>query len=58
MATPSPYIALALQTTCFAINDADDAAASRPRMLAAIAVVERLWRVMRSSPWCGGHSTT
>ena len=37
MATPSPYIALALQTTCFAINDADDAAASRPRMLAAIA---------------------
>ncbi|WP_397415897.1 nitrilase-related carbon-nitrogen hydrolase [Phenylobacterium sp.] len=36
MAAPAPYLALALQTTCFAVNDAADAAASRPRMLAAI----------------------
>ena len=39
MAAPAPYLALALQTTCFAVNDASDAAASRPRMLAAIARV-------------------
>ena len=37
MTTPGPYIALALQTTCFAVNDAADAAASRPRMAASIA---------------------
>ena len=36
MSTPSPYIALALQTTCFAVNDAGDAAQSRPRMAQAI----------------------
>ena len=37
MTTPSPYLALALQTTCHAINDAHDAEEARPRMLAAIA---------------------
>ena len=37
MSTPGPYIALALQTTCFAVNSAADAAASRPRMAASIA---------------------
>ena len=37
MTTPGPYIALALQTTCFAVNDAADAAVSRPRMAASIA---------------------
>ena len=37
MTTPSPYIALALQTTCYAVNDAADAAEARPRMAAAIA---------------------
>lgn len=37
MTTPGPYIALALQTTCFAVNSAADAAASRPRMAASIA---------------------
>ncbi len=31
-----PYIALALQTTCFAVNNARDAAEARPRMLATI----------------------
>lgn len=36
MSAPRPYIALALQTTCFAVNDAVDAAVSRPRMLASI----------------------
>ncbi|WP_397423555.1 nitrilase-related carbon-nitrogen hydrolase [Phenylobacterium sp.] len=36
MTAPAPYIALALQTTCFAVNGAADAAASRPRMLASI----------------------
>ena len=39
MSVPGPYIALALQTTCFAVNDAVDAAASRPRMAQAIARV-------------------
>ena len=39
MPTPSPYIALALQTTCFAVNNAADAVAARPRMLAAVARV-------------------
>jgi predicted amidohydrolase len=32
----SPYLAMALQTTCFAINDARDAAEARPRLLATI----------------------
>lgn len=36
MTTPSAYVALALQTTCHAVNSAADAAASRPRMRAAI----------------------
>jgi len=36
MSTPAPYIALALQTTCFAVNDAADLETSRPRMLASI----------------------
>jgi len=31
-----PYVALALQTTCFAVNNARDAAEARPRMLATI----------------------
>jgi predicted amidohydrolase len=39
--TPSPYLALALQTTCFAVNDAADASQSRPRMMDAIARVSR-----------------
>lgn len=37
MSIPAPYIALALQTTCFAVNSAPDAAVSRPRMAASIA---------------------
>ncbi len=37
MTAPAPYIALALQTTCFAVNSAPDASASRPRMAASIA---------------------
>lgn len=41
MSAPDPYIALALQTTCFAVNDAADAADSRRRMAAAIARVGR-----------------
>ena len=36
MSDPSPYIALALQTTCFAVNGDADARASRPRMAEAI----------------------
>ncbi len=34
---PEPYLALALQTTCFAVNAAADAAQARPLMLEAIA---------------------
>jgi len=37
MSDPSPYIALALQTTCTAVNSDADARVSRPRMAAAIA---------------------
>ena len=37
MTAPAPYIALALQTTCFAVNSAPDACASRPRMADSIA---------------------
>jgi predicted amidohydrolase len=36
MSDPSPYIALALQTTCVAVNSDADARVSRPRMAAAI----------------------
>ncbi len=36
MSDPSPYIALALQTTCTAVNGDADARHSRPRMAAAI----------------------
>lgn len=39
--TPSCYVALALQTTCFAVNDAADPAASRARMLESISRVAR-----------------
>lgn len=37
MSDPSPYLALALQTTCMAVNGDPDARTSRPRMAAAIA---------------------
>ncbi|MFY8163321.1 MAG: nitrilase-related carbon-nitrogen hydrolase, partial [Brevundimonas sp.] len=36
MSDPSPYIALALQTTCVAVNSDADSGVSRPRMAAAI----------------------
>jgi len=36
MSDPSPYIALALQTSCFAVNGDADAGSSRPRMSEAI----------------------
>ena len=36
MSDPSPYIALALQATCFAVNGDADAGAARPRMAEAI----------------------
>lgn len=35
--TPAPYLALALQTTCFAVNGYSDAAGARPRMAETIA---------------------
>ncbi len=37
MSDPAPYIALALQTTCIAVNGDTDAQSSRPRMAATIA---------------------
>jgi predicted amidohydrolase len=36
MSDPSPYIALALQTTCFAVNGDADARAARPRIAETI----------------------
>lgn len=41
MSVPAPYIALALQTTCYAVNDAADFADSRRRIAIAIARVAR-----------------
>ncbi len=38
--TPAPYMALALQTTCFAVNGYADAAGARPRMAETIARIE------------------
>ncbi len=39
MAEPRPYLALALQTACFAVNDCADAAQSRARMAQSLARV-------------------
>lgn len=41
MSSPNPYIALALQTTCFAVNEIADRAETRMRMAQSIARVGR-----------------
>lgn len=51
MSNPQPYIALALQTACFAVNDAAAPAIARERMMASIARIRA--QVLASKRFAG-----